>query len=118
MTAYDLSHTAWRRSSWSGANGNCVEVAPLGRATWRKSTHSGQNGNCVEIAPLGAAAWHKSTHSGQRGNCVEIADNLLGVLAIRDSKNPDGPKLLFTPAAWRAFTTSVKSGDSDPGNLP
>ncbi len=111
MTAYDLSRAAWRRSVHSGQHGNCVEVAPLGRATWRKSTHSGQNGACVEIAPLGDATWHKSTHSQQNGSCVEVADNLPGVLAIRDSKNPDGPTLLFPPAAWRTFTASVKSGD-------
>jgi hypothetical protein len=34
----------WRRSSYSGDNGNCVEVE------WRKSSHSGDNGDCVEVA--------------------------------------------------------------------
>ncbi|MGK5441743.1 DUF397 domain-containing protein [Micromonospora sp. URMC 105] len=48
--------------------------------------------------------WRKSSRSnGQGGNCVEVADNLPGVVAVRDSKDPDGPALTFGPDAWRAF---------------
>jgi hypothetical protein len=51
---------------------------------------------------LSCAAWRKSTRSGGTGgNCVEVATNLPGVVTIRDSKNPDGPRLVFTRAEWR-----------------
>lgn len=61
---------------------------------------------------LTGAAWRKSSYSGNNGgNCVEVARNLPGVVAVRDSKDPEGPALLLTPAAWRAFTASVKGGE-------
>ncbi|PWU47540.1 DUF397 domain-containing protein [Micromonospora sp. S4605] len=57
---------------------------------------------------LTGARWRKSTRSsGQGGNCVEVADNLPGVVAVRDSKDPGGPALTFDPAAWRAFIAGV-----------
>ncbi|MGI5151035.1 DUF397 domain-containing protein [Plantactinospora sp. CA-294935] len=53
---------------------------------------------------LSNARWRKSSRSGTSGgNCVEVADNLPGVVAVRDSKDPAGPVLSFGPAAWRAF---------------
>jgi hypothetical protein len=60
---------------------------------------------------LGQAAWRKSSYSGQSGQCVEVAGNLPGVMAVRDSKDPDGPALLLAPAAWRMLTRRVKDGD-------
>ncbi|WP_443081280.1 DUF397 domain-containing protein [Streptomyces sp. PmtA] len=61
-------------------------------AHWRKSSYSGdQGGDCVECAPLGAAAWRKSSYSSdQGGECVEIAE-APHLVAVRDSKVPDGP---------------------------
>ncbi|MEW2379282.1 DUF397 domain-containing protein [Micromonospora sp. NPDC047812] len=57
---------------------------------------------------LNGARWRKSSRSsGNGGNCVEVADNLPGVVAVRDSKDPAGPALAFPPAAWRAFVESV-----------
>ncbi|MFI5488714.1 DUF397 domain-containing protein [Micromonospora echinaurantiaca] len=54
------------------------------------------------------AQWRKSTRSGNNGGaCVEVAGNLPGVVAVRDSKDPDGPALTFAPAAWRAFVAQV-----------
>jgi Domain of unknown function (DUF397) len=56
--------------------------------------------------------WRKSSYSGSNGGgCVEIADNLPGVVAVRDSKDPGGPVLAVTPDAWRAFTAAIKSGE-------
>jgi len=53
--------------------------------------------------------WRKSTYSGgQGGNCVEIA-RMTGVIAVRDSKDPEGPALGFVPREWRGFLTAVKS---------
>jgi hypothetical protein len=71
---------------------------------WRKSTHSGNGGDtCVEVA-----LWRKSTHSGNGGNsCVEVA-TVDQVIAVRDSKDPDGPRLRFSPAAWNTFTAGIK----------
>ncbi|NJP34682.1 DUF397 domain-containing protein [Micromonospora thermarum] len=53
---------------------------------------------------LTGARWRKSTRSnGSGGNCVEVADNLPGLVAVRDSKDPGGPVLAFAPEVWRAF---------------
>ncbi|MBP2338920.1 hypothetical protein JOF41_005098 [Saccharothrix coeruleofusca] len=52
--------------------------------------------------------WRKSVRSGgEGGNCVEVANTLD---ALRDSKNPDGPVLTWTPAALAAFFADVRSG--------
>lgn len=57
---------------------------------------------------LTGARWRKSTRSsGQGGACVEVADNLPGVVAVRDSKDPAGPVLAFGPDAWRTFVARV-----------
>ncbi|MEU8214458.1 DUF397 domain-containing protein [Micromonospora taraxaci] len=54
------------------------------------------------------AIWRKSRRSGSSGgNCVEVADNLPGVVGVRDSKDPSGPALTFDSAAWRAFVAQV-----------
>ena len=53
--------------------------------------------------------WRKATKtSSNGGNCVEVARNLRGIVAVRDSKNPDGPKIVLSPAGWRSFTAGVK----------
>ncbi|KKD02868.1 DUF397 domain-containing protein [Streptomyces sp. WM6386] len=70
---------------------------------WRKSSYSGDQGG--ECAPRGQLAWRKSTHSGdQGGDCVEIAE-APPTIAIRDSKNPTGPVLTITPAAFHHFVS-------------
>jgi hypothetical protein len=51
----------------------------------------------------------RRTNNG--GNCVEVARNLPGAVAVRDSKDPDGPKLLVSPAQWRVFAAGVKAGE-------
>lgn len=58
---------------------------------------------------LSLAVWRKSTRSGDADKCVEVAQNLTGVVAVRDSKNPAGPALVFTPSNWRSFTGRVRS---------
>jgi hypothetical protein len=61
---------------------------------------------------LERAIWRKSSFSGSNGGtCVEVASNLPGVVAVRDSKDPDGPKLAFAPDEWAAFTAGIKAGE-------
>ncbi|MET7968637.1 DUF397 domain-containing protein [Micromonospora sp. NPDC005305] len=58
---------------------------------------------------LTGAIWRKSTRSsGNSGNCVEVADNLPGVVAVRDSKDRRGPVLTFTPLSWAAFVGQAR----------
>jgi hypothetical protein len=60
---------------------------------------------------LTGAVWRKSSYSsGNGGNCVEVARNLPGAVAVRDTKDPDGPRLAIAPGRWRAFTGQVKAG--------
>lgn len=81
------------------------------RAGWRKSSYSsGNGGQCVEVA-----AWRKSSRSSANGGeCVEVADRpVRGAVAVRDSKNPDGPVLAVAPESWLAFTGQLKTGAFD-----
>jgi hypothetical protein len=65
---------------------------------------------------LTSAIWRKSSYSGGNGGqCVEIAHNLPGVVAVRDSKDPDGAKLVFTAAQWAVFAARVTAGQHDLG---
>ncbi|MGH3934146.1 MAG: DUF397 domain-containing protein [Pseudonocardiaceae bacterium] len=62
---------------------------------------------------LAPALWRKSTFSNNTGACVEVADLDHGGRAVRDSKNPTGPALVFTATEWVAFTAGVRSGEFD-----
>jgi hypothetical protein len=94
----DLSGAAWRKSSHSSGNGgDCVEVSVLNGAAWRKSSYSGGNGgNCVKVAVVPGA--------GEGGGPV---------VALRDSKDPGGPALVFGTNEWRAFTDGIRGWKVD-----
>lgn len=66
----------------------------------------------VEV-DLARATWRKSVRSGGAQDCVEIADNLPGVVGVRDSKNPESPALAFTRGEWGTFVGRVKNGTFD-----
>ncbi|WP_405993477.1 DUF397 domain-containing protein [Streptomyces sp. NBC_00986] len=51
--------------------------------------------------------YRKSSHSNEKAECVEVATNIPTTIAIRDSKNPNGPSLHLNPATWRAFQASL-----------
>ncbi|MEV7022433.1 DUF397 domain-containing protein [Kitasatospora sp. NPDC093558] len=56
--------------------------------------------------------WRKSSYSNEAGgDCVEIRENATKAIAVRDSKDPHGPALGFSPEAWRAFITGIQAGD-------
>ncbi|MGW6027683.1 DUF397 domain-containing protein [Streptomyces sp. NPDC055214] len=108
-TARHLTGAQWRKSSYSGTSGGeCVECSPLNGAAWRKSTYSGSNGgDCIELAPLHGAAWHKSSYSSDTGgDCIEYAPHA-GAIALRDSKNPEGPTLTVSEGAFARFVRAV-----------
>ncbi|WP_433891513.1 DUF397 domain-containing protein [Streptomyces sp. CA-111067] len=65
----------------------------------------------VSRPELSVAVWRKASYSNQEGgDCVEVADGFSGVMPVRDSKDPQGPALVFTGAAWSAFVADVKAG--------
>lgn len=78
--------------------------------SWRKSTRSGNGGEaCVEVG-----AWRISLRSGSGGEaCVEVGECTCGGTAVRDSKDPQGPKLTFTTTAWATFHHDVLTGRYD-----
>ncbi len=58
---------------------------------------------------LSRAEWSKSSYSSQSGNCVEVARNLPAFVAIRDSKEPDGARLVASMEAWQVFMRKVRA---------
>ncbi|MGW7031238.1 DUF397 domain-containing protein [Streptomyces xanthophaeus] len=83
-------------------------IQNLTGALWRKSSYSGSNGGeCVECAPLGGATWRKSSYSGGTGGeCVEVASRP-HLVAVRDSKQADGPVFAVAPHAFATFVRSL-----------
>jgi hypothetical protein len=66
------------------------------------------------MADLTGAIWRKSVRSDNGGaSCVEVAQNLPGIVGVRDSKDQAGPALTFDPSAWGNFLAGVKVGEFD-----
>ncbi|MFJ9529340.1 DUF397 domain-containing protein [Streptomyces cyaneofuscatus] len=60
-------------------------------------------------ADLTSASWRKSSYSNSDGgDCVEVSDDLPGVVPVRDSKQPEGPAVVFGTTAWSAFISDVR----------
>ncbi|MEV4378950.1 DUF397 domain-containing protein [Streptosporangium sp. NPDC049644] len=79
----------------SGNGSDCIEVG-----LWNKSSLSGNGPNCVEVA-LAATP--------QAG--AETAPDADRLVLVRDSKDPEGPVLSFTPSEWDVFLGMIKSGE-------
>lgn len=64
------------------------------------------------------AVWRKGSYSNQDGGvCVEVADGVPGVVPVRDSKDPQGPALVFPSHAWTAFISDLGAGGLRPGGV-
>jgi hypothetical protein len=62
---------------------------------------------------LRAVPWRKSRHSGAVGNCVEVAPLGTGEIAMRHSRHPSGPTIVYTRAEMAAFMAGIKDGEFD-----
>ena len=64
---------------------------------------------CNVQRELNCAKWRKSSHSGSGDQCVEVAPLSSGIRAVRDSKDVDGPVLLFAMSEWHQFIGEIKA---------
>lgn len=69
--------------------------------------------NGVTASDIPQAVWRKSSKSGAQGNCVEVAPLPTGTIAVRNSRHPDGPALIFTQDEMTAFVDGAKAGEFD-----
>jgi Domain of unknown function (DUF397) len=69
--------------------------------------------NGMPAAALADAAWRKSSHSNSQGNCVEFAALADGAVAVRNSRFPEGPALVYTRAEISALLAGAKDGEFD-----
>jgi hypothetical protein len=69
--------------------------------------------NGISADRLAVTRWQKSRRSNSQGACVELAALADGDIAVRNSRHPDGPALLFTRAEITALIEGAKRGDYD-----
>ncbi|MCX4750264.1 DUF397 domain-containing protein [Kitasatospora sp. NBC_01287] len=64
----------------------------------------------IEVASAADLAWQKSSFSNAESNCVEAAVHIDRATAVRDSKDPHGPALIFPTPAWHSFIAGIQQG--------
>ena len=69
--------------------------------------------NGIPADRLSGAQWRKASYSGAAGNCVEVAPLSNGEIAMRNSRFPSGPALVYTRAEMTAFLAGAKDGEFD-----
>jgi len=69
--------------------------------------------NGMPATELRDVTWRKSRHSNSQGTCVELASLPGGEIAVRNSRHPDSPALIYTPAEMDAFIRGAKDGEFD-----
>ncbi|ETK36067.1 DUF397 domain-containing protein [Microbispora corallina] len=72
-----------------------------------------QTYNGMPATDLAGVTWRKSVHSNSTGNCVELAELPDGSVAVRNSRYPEGPALIYTRDEIRALVLGVKDGEFD-----
>jgi len=69
--------------------------------------------NGASAGDMAGVRWQKSNRSNSQGNCVELAELPSGQIAVRNSRCPDGPALVYTRAEIAALILGMKDGDFD-----
>ena len=69
--------------------------------------------NGMPASQLLDISWRKSRHSNPDGSCLEVAALVDGNIAVRNSRHPEGPALIYTPAEIAAFVKGAKDGEFD-----
>lgn len=100
-------------------------MASVTPRTWRRSSYSTSGENCVEVTTLAPGledqgsrqtSWMKSALDQQTtAECVELPCVRRGYAALRDSKDPEGPKLVLEGRAWQELRRQIKAGAFDQG---
>ena len=97
-----MKKIGWGRTGTEEAR----SAPPNGKETAVPPVRNGVQASSLE------ACWKKSRHSNAEGNCVEVA-LVDGGIAMRNSRDPDGPALVYTPAEVAAFLAGAKEGEFD-----